>query len=83
MRRTICSLYKGVSAMPFRNVILRIMLWSLGFAALTGVFSVFVQNRTVMWRILGTEFAMAVACALILPCIPMIDRVRTRAGGLM
>lgn len=69
--------------MPFRNVILRIMLWSLGFAALTGVLSVFIQAGSFMWRIIGTEFAMAFACALILPCIPMIDRVRTRAGGLL
>ena len=59
------------------------MLWSLGLAALTGVLSVFIQHRSFMWRIIGTEFAAAFACALILPCIPMIDRERTRAAGLL
>ena len=69
--------------MPVRTVILRIMLWSLGLVALTGVLSVFVQSGSLMWRIIGTELCGAFACALILPCIPMIDRQRTRAGGLL
>jgi len=69
--------------MPTRNVILRIMLWSLGLAAATGVLTVFVQSGTVMWRLIGTELCAAVACALLLPCIPMIDRRQTRAGGLL
>jgi len=68
--------------MPARNVILRLMLWSLGLAAVTGVLTVLVQSGSIMWRIIGTELCAAVACALILPCIPLIDREKTRAGGL-
>jgi len=59
------------------------MLWSLGLAAVTGVLTVFVQRGTFMWRVIGTELCAAVACALILPCIPWIDREQTRTGGLL
>jgi len=69
--------------MPLRNVILRLMLWFLGLAALTGVVSVFVQRGTFIWRVIGTELCAALACALFLPCISMIDREKTRAEGLL
>lgn len=69
--------------MSLRTAILRTMLWALGLAAGTGVLSVFLQSRTTIWRVLWTELCAAVACALVIPCIPMIDRAQTRAGGLL
>lgn len=69
--------------MPLRTAIFRAMLGLLGLAALTGVASVLLLRETVMWRIIGTELSAACACGLFLPCLPMIDRVRTRAAGLL
>jgi len=68
---------------PLRTVILRLMLWSLGLAALTGALTIFFQSGKVIWRILGTELCTAFAAALILSCIQMIDRARSRAAGLV
>jgi len=73
----------GNCMMPARNVILRIMLWSLGLAAATGVLTVFVQYGDFMWRVIGTEVCAAVACGLILPCIALIDRRKTREAGML
>ena len=48
--------------MPLRKVLLRIMLWSLAFAAVTGVVAVLTQGGTLLWRLIGTGITTAVAC---------------------
>jgi len=68
--------------LPARNIILRVMLWSLGLAAATGIATVFVQGGAFMWRVIGTEIAAAVSCGLMLACMRLIDREKARASGL-
>ena len=50
--------------MPLRMVLMRVMLWSLAFAAVTGVAAVLFQGGDLAWRVVGTGFATAAACAL-------------------
>ena len=69
--------------MPLRKVLLRIMLWSLAFAAVTGVVAVLTQGGTLLWRLIGTGITTAVACGLLLPASALIDREKTRSGGLL
>ena len=69
--------------MPLRKVLLRIMLWSLAFAAVTGVLAVLTQGGTLVWRVIGTGITTAVACGLLLPLSALIDREKTRSAGLL
>lgn len=69
--------------MPLRTVLLRVMLWSLALAALTGVVSVLTRSGSFAWRVVGTGITTAVACALLLPASAAIDRVKTRQAGLL
>ncbi len=69
--------------MPLRKVLLRIMLWSLAFAAVTGVVAVLTQGGTLVWRVIGTGVTTAVACGLLLRASALIDREKTRSGGLL
>src|SRR3990172_5249108 len=69
--------------MPTRAVLLRLMLWSLGLAAATGVLAVLFQGGDLVWRVVGTGIATAAACGLLIPTSVLIDRERTRAGGLL
>ncbi|MEE9296044.1 MAG: hypothetical protein V3W34_13930 [Phycisphaerae bacterium] len=69
--------------MPLRNVLLRAMLWSLAFAATTGVLAVLFQAGDLVWRVVGTGFTTALACGLMLPVSGMIDRKQSRAAGLL
>jgi len=67
--------------MPLRTVLLRVMLWSLALAALTGVVSVLTQTGIFAWRVVGTGMTTAVACAMMLPACAAVDRVKTRQAG--
>lgn len=69
--------------MPLRNVLLRAMLWSLAFAAATGVLAVLFQAGYLVWRVVGTGFATAVACGFMMLVSGMIDREQSRPGGLL
>jgi len=69
--------------MPLRQLLLRIMLWSLALAAATGVLSIFVNGSQLVENIIGTACATAAACILMMPVSTMIDRDRTRAAGLV
>ena len=69
--------------MPLRNVLLRGMLWSLAFAAATGVLAVLFQAGSLVWRVVGTGFTTALACGLMLPVSGMIDREKSRSAGLL
>ena len=69
--------------MPLRNVLLRAMLWSLAFTAMTGVLAVLFHAGDLVWRVVGTGFATALACGLMLPISGMIDREQSRPAGLL
>lgn len=69
--------------MPTRKTLLRWMLVALAFTALTGVLAVLVEASHVAWQIVGTGFATAVACALLMPITGMIDRAKSRSAGLV
>lgn len=66
-----------------RTIFLRLMLWSLGLAAVGGVFVVLTQRTGLAWRTVGTGLLSAVACALLIPASLMGDRKKTRAAGLL
>jgi len=69
--------------MPTRKTLLRWMLVALAFTAVTGVVAVLVEASHVAWQIVGTGFATAVACALLMPITGMIDREKSRSAGLV
>jgi len=69
--------------MTLRTILLRGMLWSLGFAAVTGVLAVLIQGGDLAWRVVGTGIATALACGLMLPISTLIDREKTRSAGLL
>lgn len=69
--------------MSTRAVLLRLMLWSLGLTAATGVLAVLFQGGDLVWRVVRTELATAAACGLLIPLSVLIDRERTRAAGLL
>lgn len=69
--------------MSLRKVLLRGMLWSLGFAAATGVLAVLVRGGGAFWRVTATGFTTAAACGLMLPVSAMIDREKSRTAGLL
>lgn len=59
------------------------MLWSLGFAAVTGVAAVLFGGGDLIARVIGTGVATAAACGLMLPVAKLIDRAKTRPAGLL
>ena len=69
--------------MALRGILLRAMLWSLGFAAVTGVAAVLFGGGGLIARVIGTGVATAAACGLMLPVAKLIDRAKTRPAGLL
>ena len=59
------------------------MLWSLGFAALTGVGAILLQGGDLTWRVVGTGLVTAAAAGLLMACSKMMDREQTRSAGLL
>lgn len=72
----------GVQAMELRRAILRVMLWSLAFAAAAGVLAVLTSGQDVLLRAMSTGFAAAGAALLLLPLCAMVDRTPARPAGL-
>lgn len=69
--------------MILRGILLRTMLWSLAFAALTGVAAVLFGGGNLIGRVIGTGLTTAAACAVMLPMAELIDRTKTRSAGLL
>ena len=69
--------------MPLRTVLLRVMLWSLGIAAVAGVLTVLVHGGETAWRVVGTALTTAVATGLMLPASAMMDHKKSRSAGLV
>jgi len=65
-----------------RQIILRLLLWSLAAAAVAGVLAVLLPRDEIMMRVMFTGFATALAGGLCLPLSLLIDRARTRRAGL-
>ena len=68
--------------MALRKILLRVMLVALAVAALAGVAGVMLASGEVIWRIVGTAIATAVAVGLMLPFTWLLDRPATRVVGL-
>jgi len=69
--------------MGLRQVLLRMMLWSLGLSAAAGVCAVLLAGHELIWRVAGTGTAAAVASALLLASSRLVDRESTRSAGLL
>ncbi len=69
--------------MPLRRLLLRIMLWSLGLAALTSVGAILLSQGALPWRVTGTGLATATACGLLILMSMLIDRAPTRFAGML
>ena len=69
--------------MTLRTILLKGMLWSLGFAAVTGVLAVLIQGGDLVWRVVGTGFTTALACGVMLSISRLIDREKTRPACLL
>lgn len=70
--------------MPFRALLIRIMLWSLGATAVVGAMTVLVVGMGEMgWRLIGTGVATAVAAGLLIPFSALADKPKTRRVGLL
>jgi hypothetical protein len=52
-----------------RQLALRLMLATLGIAALLAIYAIFDGSQTT-WNIVGTSFVLALTIGLMLPCIP-------------
>ena len=57
--------------MNFRKILLRVMLVSLGVAAVVGALAMLLFNHGIVWRIVGTTVTTAVAAGLMLVLIPL------------
>jgi hypothetical protein len=68
--------------MELRRILLRVLLAALGLAAVMGVLGVITAAGDTIWRIVWTAITTAVAVAIMLPCSRMMDKEKTRAGGL-
>jgi len=69
--------------MELRRLFLRIMLWSLAFAAGAGVLAVLVGRGWLIARVIWTGVVMSVASGLMVPVSGWVDREKTRPAGLV
>ncbi len=66
-----------------RKWLLRLMLWSLGLAAVMGVVAVLTGTEDLTGRVIGTALLAAVACLMMLATTRMMDKATTRPAGLL
>lgn len=69
--------------MSLRQLLLRMMLWSLALSAAAGVCTVLLAAHDVIGRVGGTGLAAAIASALLLASSRLVDREPTRPAGLL
>jgi hypothetical protein len=70
--------------MPFRKLLIWIMLWALGLTALLGAGAALLSGfNDASWKLLGTGITTAVAAALLIPFSLLADKPKARAGGLL
>jgi hypothetical protein len=68
---------------PFRRILLKGMLWSLGLTAAGGVLAVLVEQVDVVSRVIGMGLATAAACGALIPITMIVDRRDSRPAGLL
>ena len=69
--------------MPFRKLLIRVMLWSLGVTALAGAMAALVGGGDMMWRIVATGLITGVAAGLLIPFAFLADKPKSRREGLL
>src|SRR3712207_6105551 len=70
--------------MPRRKVLLRVLLWSIGAAALLGVWGVLTTSSSKgVWRIFSTAMLTGMCAGLMLAASAAMDNQRQRCAGLM
>ena len=69
--------------MEIRKVLLRLMLWSLGVAAVCGAVAILTAAEEVIWRVVGTAVATAVASGLMMAVTLLVDGEKTRWSGVV
>ena len=69
--------------MSFRQALLRVLLWSLGIAAVCGALATLIGSLGTVSRVMGTAMLTAGASLLLLGAAYLVDRPLTRAAGLL
>jgi len=69
--------------MQLRRILLRIMLWSLGLAAIAGVGAMLLAKGDTVWRVVGTASMTAGIAGMMLWASRLIDRPVARLAGLL
>jgi hypothetical protein len=69
--------------MPFRRILLHIMLWSLGVGAVLGALAVLAGGGEAFARISGTTLVTAAAAGLLIPLSKLVDKATSRPAGLL
>jgi len=70
------------STPTLRKRLLHILLWFLAASAASGVLTVLVPQRDILWRVTAMGFVAVAAIALMIPMSILADRERFRAAGL-
>jgi hypothetical protein len=65
-----------------RKRLLHILLWCLAASAASGVLTVLVSDRDILWRVTAMGFVSAAAVGLMIPLSLLVDRDRFRTAGL-
>jgi hypothetical protein len=68
--------------MPFRKLLIRVMLWSLGVTAVAGAAAALLSTGNVGWRVVATGLTTAAAAGLMLPFSILADKSGARREGL-
>lgn len=69
--------------MELRKFFLRLMLWSLGAAAVVGVLAMLFFQHEVMWRVVGTAATTAAASGFMLAMSVLADKENGRSAGVL
>lgn len=67
---------------PLRKRLLHLLLWCLAASAASGVLTVLVPQRDLLWRITAMGFVAVAAIGLMIPLSLLADRERFRTAGL-
>jgi len=67
----------------FRQILLRVMLWSLGIAAAVGAFAMLFFQEEMIWRVVATAVNTAVCAAAMLGFSVLSERDKSRTAGLL
>lgn len=69
--------------MHLRKLLLRIMIWSLGAAAVLGAVAILTNGSDVIWRIAGTTGITAMCAAAMMAASLLLEREKSRESGLV